>query len=402
MAQDPVQADALQIEPGSAGTRLIDRDTIAGALRFTDPEVPLGITLSELAGLRSFTSVLTVGQGGPGAQYNTLQAAHDAAPSTASLTDPVLILVGPGVYQENLVIEKDGLWIVGLGGVILEAAVADAAVTIQKSVTTTPKWCRLQNLRILNANAGEECVSILGGAVSEVGDQEIGLYDCELVASGAGSFQVYADTINNLRVQGGTFSGSVATSLVRATNCHQVILSGIERVVHLQLDYNTANPVPNQVGCSYVVKGSTLLGDIQSTLTGTGTLELAQLQSASAGDLTVNGDGAGTFRADGCRLGNITVNGSAPLVMANCTRGAAAGAGTLAENVQDGSVAFVASASEAVLFGVPQPDADYTVHPETELAEALGVTSKTTSGFTLSFSGAQTTTVNYKIVRRLS
>jgi hypothetical protein len=402
MAQDPVQVDALQVEPGSLGTRLISRDATAGELLFTDPVNASGITLSGVAGLRSIGSVLVVGKSGPGAQYNTIQAAHDAAPSTASLTDPTLILVGPGVYQENVVIEKDGLWIMGLGGVVVDAAAADATFKIQQNVTDIPKWCRLQNLRILNANAGEECVSVLGGSTSEVGDDEIGIVDCELIASGTGSLQVYADTANVIRVQGGTFEGSVATSKVVTVNCHQVVLSGVERVYNVQLDYDTANPTPNQVGCSYLVKGSTLLGNIQSTLNGTGTLELASLWSPSAGDLIVNGDGAGTFRADGCRLGDLTVNGSAPLTLANCTRGTASGAGTLAETIQEGSVAFAASSSEAVTFGVGQPDANYQVHTETELTEAIGVTSKTTAGFTLSFSGAQTTTVNYQIVRRLS
>jgi len=400
MAQGPLQIDAIRVEPGFFGTRTIDRDS-SGSLRFTDPDVPGGITLAGLAGLRSVASILVVGKGGPGAQYDTLQAAVDAVPPTSSLTAPTLILVGPGLYQENLVIEKDGVWIVGLGGVVIEAAVADPTLTIQASVTVTPQWCRLQNLRVLNANAGESCVSVLGGVGSEVGAQEISLIDCDLVASGASSIQVLADTINNLRVMGGTFEGSASTSLVRATNCHQVSLSSIEKLFNLQLDYNTANPTPDQVGCSYTAKNSTLWGNILSTLIGTGTLELGSLLApTTAGDLTVNGDGSGSFRAAGCRLRNLSLNGSAPLTLASCTRGSAAGSGTLAEDIQEGTASFSAASSKSVVFGVPQPDANYTVHPETELTSVISVTSKTAAGFTLGFSTPQTTTVSYKILRR--
>jgi hypothetical protein len=402
MAQSPLQADAYQVEPGAAGTRTVDRDPATGGLRFTDPDNTSGVTVAGLAGLQTVQSVLVVGKSGSGAQYNTIQAALDAVPASSSLTDPTLILVCPGVYSENLVIEKDGIWIRGLGGAIVDAAIADATVTIQKAVSTIPNWCRLQNLRVLNANAGAECVLLVGGAASDVGSVEIGIVDCELVASGVGTFQISAAAVNKIRVHGGTFEGSSVTSLVRVTNCHQVTLVSVDQVFNVQMDYDTANPIPNLVGSSYLLKNLTLKGDVQSTLNGAGGLTLGGLVSDSgAGNLTFDGDGAGVFRGSGSGFGSVTVNGSAPVTLSGTSHGAVVGAGTLAEDIQEGSVAFAASASEAVVFSVAQPDASYTVHPETELTEALSVTSKTAAGFTLGFSGAQTTTVNYKVLRRV-
>ena len=146
MAQDPQQVDAVLIEPAEAGTRLIDRDPSDGSLRFYDALVTSGIKLSELAGLRSVTSLLVVGKGGTGAEYTTIQAALDAVPASSSLTNPSLVLVGPGVYTENLLIEKNGVFLVGLGGAIIQAASADATIKIQDAVATFPTFCHLQNL----------------------------------------------------------------------------------------------------------------------------------------------------------------------------------------------------------------------------------------------------------------
>ena len=56
MAQDPMKVDQLQVEPGAAGTRLINRAT-DGSLQFYDAFITGGITLSRLAGLRNVLGV---------------------------------------------------------------------------------------------------------------------------------------------------------------------------------------------------------------------------------------------------------------------------------------------------------------------------------------------------------
>lgn len=401
MPQDPLLTDQIQIEPGSPGTRLINRDTGDGSLKFYDSIVTAGIKLSELAGLRSISQIYVVGVSGTGAEYTTIQSAVDAVPVTASLTDPALILVGPGVYSENVVIEKDGIWLVGLGGAVLDAAVADATITVQSSVSSDPNWCRIENLRIQNSNAGEECILISGGAGSVVGSSEISIISCDLVASGAGAYQVRGETVDNVRIHGGTFTGSATTSLTRFTNCAKVHIQGVAETYHIQIDYNLANPIPSLVTADFRIKDLSLGGNVLSNLTGTGSLTISSTSRfGTGGNLTFNGDGAGTFSASGGDYGSVTVNGSAPLTLKNSSRTSIAGAGTIAEDTQQGDVTFVASATEVVVFPVPHPDANYQVFTESELTEAISITSKTAAGFTVSFVAPQNTTVNYTAVRR--
>ena len=109
MPQPNFQVDGLRIEPGSGQTLTITRDAATGSLRFTDAVVTGGINLSSLAGLGTIAGVLVVGASGTGAQYTTVQSAIDAVPASASLSDPYVVLVMPGVYSENLVIEKAGM-----------------------------------------------------------------------------------------------------------------------------------------------------------------------------------------------------------------------------------------------------------------------------------------------------
>jgi hypothetical protein len=341
-------------------------------------------------------SIFVVGKSGAGAEYTTIQSALDAVSAGSSLATPSLVLVGPGVYTENLVIDKDGVFLVGLGGVVIDASAADATVKIQQAVTI-PLFCRLQNLRIQNSNVGEECVLVVGGSGSTVGQSEIQILDCELLATGVGAFQVSANQVNRILVQGGSWGGSAATSLAQITQCARFLLRGVDRAVNLQLDYDTVNPSPAQAGSEYRVSGCFLEGNIQSTLTGAGSLVLTEV--SGAGDLTVNGDQ--TCEAVGCSLGNLTVDGTTAATLKDSTRGTLAGTGTMAEPLQEGSVGFAASSSEAVVFGVGHPDANYHVSAETELNEAISVTSKTASGFTLGFAGAQTTTVNFAVFRRV-
>lgn len=401
MPQDPIQVDAIQIAPGETGTRLIERDPTTGGIRITDPTVS-GLTMADLAGLRSVANVFVVGKSGSGAQYNTVQDAIDAVPATSSLTAPSIVYVLAGVYSEQVTIEKDGIWLMSPGGAVLEAPAAGATVIVQSAVATDPNWLRIQNLRIVNSFAGDPCIDIIGGATSVIGSTEVGIVDCDLVASGAGAFQVRAATVNNIRVQGGTWAGSHSTSLLRATQCARCSVRDVDQVVHLQLDYNTADPTPSLVSSSYHLSGLTLLGNIMSSLNGVGSLTMDSVQrSGAVGDVTLDGDGVGTFEATNCDFDAVVVNNSAPLVMRGCKRTSIAGAGTVAEDIQRGSVTFAASSSEVVAFSVAAPDDDYHVTYETELTEAVGITSVTSAGFTVSFAGNQSTTVKYAVHRRL-
>ena len=172
MAQDPMLVDQLQIEPGAAGTRLIRR-AADGSIEFLDAVVTGGITLQQLAGLQSVGGVLVVGKSGAGAEFSTIQAAADAVPVTAGPLEPYVILIGPGVYNETVNLVRDWVFLVGLGGAVLEPAEpvpngpgAYHTVVIQEDLGTIPKHIVLRNLTIRNYHNSFACVRVFGGAGS--------------------------------------------------------------------------------------------------------------------------------------------------------------------------------------------------------------------------------------------
>lgn len=159
MAQPPFKADAIQIEPGTTGTRSISRDSATNGLKFIDPVFTSGLSLAQLAGIQSITGVCTVGTGG-GATYTSIQDAIDAIPSTSSSLLPNVVLVFPGVYTESITLNKDGVSIIGMGDVTLTNDSAPT-VTVEQSGTLIPKNVTLSNLTIVNTG-GQPCVYLNG------------------------------------------------------------------------------------------------------------------------------------------------------------------------------------------------------------------------------------------------
>lgn len=396
MAQDPIKIDSLEIAPLVAGTRIIDYDPGTGSIRIQDPSLSSALNLVDLSGLRSVDNVLVVGTAGPGATYNTIQEALDAVPNNSSLVNPWTILILPGVYQENITLEKNGVWMVGLGGAVLQPLVADATLLIQTSVGSTPEYCKIQNLRIENSNAGQECIKIMGGASSTVGASGIYIDNCELIASGVGSYQLYAEAVNDVYLFGGSFAGSNATSLVKVLQLHRFVWKGVEGASLSQLDYDSGGAIPSVVGSSYLVSGMET-GNLLSTLQGAGSLTI---ESCSTGTVSIFGDQAVTVR--GSSLGNLTCNETSQVTLASSSRGTAAGTGVLVEGITQGSVSFLGTDSEAVAFDVDTVDDTYGVSLDSEIAALANVTTKTAAGFTIEFSsGVQTGSVNWTVHRRV-
>ena len=398
MAQPPFKADVFQVEPGSGQTLLVDREPTTGSLRFTDAIVTGGITLSQLAGLGSIASIFVVGKSGVGAHYTTVQDALNAVPLSSSSSAPSLILVGPGIYQENIVWEKDGVWVFGFGGVeFVNNGVADT-LTIQQSVGSTPKQVVLQNIRVKNDSAGRACIKPIGGAASEVGSEGINLINCELPATGVGCYQIDANAVNKIFVQGGNWSDSISTSLSRFTQVAWLELHSTLGVQAIQADYNNAGAIPVLAGSTYRLMGLPQAGNLQSALTGDGILEV--LQCSNCGNVTMSGDRS--MKAVSSELGNLTLNNTIAAELSYCQRGTVAGTGTLAENMLDGTLAFVASGSENFVFTVEQPDVDYRVVLEYEVNSLAVTKNKATTGFTVEFpGGVQTTGVNFTVLRQV-
>lgn len=513
MAQDPWQVDQLQIEPSTAGTRKINADD-DGYLQFIDPNVTAH--LLELVGLRNVTGVYLVGRAGEGAPFTAVQDALDAIPDSSSATAPSLVVVMSGVYTEDITINKDGVYLVGLGAVTLENSAAGPTISIVDDPVTTPTLVVLQNLRIVNADAGEECISIagagtyasgtvtvdaapltvgdtitIGGVVltgvtgsrtsgsdnfsvdggtvatvaaeivaaindaansfavtveasyslgvvtitaitpgaagnaitlaksaanltvsganltgggssgSLVASDKVLIKDCDLVASGVGTYQIVANTVNNIHVYGGTWRGSSTTSICKVTNCAQFYLDGVEWVNDLELSYDTANDRPDDTTSAYRLSNGSYAGDLVVDLDGEGSLVIAHFETM--GDITMTGDQ--TLAVTGCNLGNISLNETVAATLVNSTRGTlteAGGTPTLAESVYVGSQAFAASASESITFDLDQPDTSYMVALDIPTAGTTGnATNKATTGFDIELSGAITGTVYYSVLRQM-
>ena len=166
MAQPPFLLDVLQIEPGSGDTLTISRDTAHGGMEFVDAVVSSGVLLQNLIGLKSITGVYLVGRAGDGAAYTTIQDALDAIPDSSSATAPSVVLIMAGVYTETITIQKDGVYLFGLGGVTINNSGANHTIEISAwtdgTTSTTPQNVLLQNLSINNDQATQSCIRCIG------------------------------------------------------------------------------------------------------------------------------------------------------------------------------------------------------------------------------------------------
>ena len=390
MTQAPFQADALRVEPGSGQTLLISRDAATGSLRFRDAVVTGGVNLSELANLSTVAGTLVVGKSGTGAKYLTIQAAFNAVPTTASVTNPYVILVCPGVYTENVVWEKDGVTLLGLGKVRLVAAAATATVTIQAAVASTPHYAALTNVELENANVGGECVLVSGGASSLVGDGGVYLQGCLLVASGAGGYTVRGDTVNHLYLDGCSALGSTGTAACRVSQCATLRVTGGDLPL-VQADYNSAGVTPSVVTSAYELSRCST-GNLLSTLQGVGSVSVS---GCSTGTVTVNGNR--TLAVDSSSLGNLVLGGTTAAELRSSRRGTVGGTGTINESAVAGTLVFAASLAETVTFGVPRTDADYVVTLDTGVPDSAYVSARLVTGFTVTFGLVQTTTVYWSL-----
>ncbi len=224
MAQPPFLVDVLQIEPGSGQTLTISRRASDGSLKFIDTVVASGLTLSQLSGIRNVTGVYVVGRGGSGAAYTTIQAALDAVPDSSSVAAPSLIMVLPGAYSENLILQKDGMYLVGLGGVQLTNDGESDTLVISASLDAVPKDILLLNLNITNDENAKCCVKILGAdsfASGTVTVEDAPLATGDTITIDGNVLTGVAGTrtsgSDNFSVSGGTVA-AIAAEIVAAIN----------------------------------------------------------------------------------------------------------------------------------------------------------------------------------------
>lgn len=514
MPQPPFQLDVLQVEPGSGDTLTISRDSAAGSMKFVDAVTTSGVLLQNLMGMRNISGVFVVGK--TNAPYTTIQDALDAIPETSSAALPSLVYIMPGVYTENLTLQKDGVFIQGFGAVLTNSGDSDT-LTISVSSTVVPKAITLKGLEIRCTQDGKSCIKAIGaqnfaqgtvqvinaplaagdtltinGVVlsgvaglrtsgldnfsvsggtpdtiaadiyaaltdtsnsfttvvtsSVVGDTitvksptagsggnsitlassttpgggftlsgatltggssagttalngYLDIVDCVLKASGAGSYQVDADTVNYVRVLGGTFKGSSLTSISKAANCALFEVNNNPWLGDIELSYDTALDRPSDTSSEYTLGYIKRMDGLTSTLTGEGSLSL---NFTNAGNIVSGGDRTLDIRSS--IVGTITAGDTLSTTLRKSTRSTytvSGGTPTIQESQLLGSGTFSASTSEAITIPT-QPDNTYTVlvtSPDKDIS--LGVISKTTSSFTIEASASLTGTVDYSLIRNL-
>jgi hypothetical protein len=379
-----------------------------------------------MAGLSTISQVFVVGASGAGATYTTIQDAVDAVNGvTTSAASPALIFILPGVYREDVSITKDGIHLLGIGWPTIQSAHEDTpdtdpsnTVTIQSAGTYVPKQCILQNLIITNSHApsGDNgaCVRITqGGGISATsvglvdtaagllyGTGGIRIIDCMLRAKGAGGYQIRADAINHLYVQGGSWEWSHASAFALIEEVALFKLSSVVAVGALQLDYdNTAVTKPITVGSSYTVEECGYVGNVSSTLSGAGALHVRGCPNM--GHFALSGDRTGVLQHS--TVQNMTIGAGTELTMTKSTRtGTAAGGGKVNESNYRGTLAFAGDTSKAVVLPWERLDANYTVTldlDDTPAGAWPAINGKLATGFTVNFGAAKTLNVSYVVTQ---
>ena len=392
MAQDPLQLDAIQIEPSSGDTITISRGD-AGDLEFVDASITQAITLSRLAGMSGNSNVLIVGDN---SQYTSVQDAIDAVPATSSASNPHVILITAGVYTEALTIEKDGINIIGIGypSLVLPAGSSET-LTIQDSVSTSPKSFSISGCKISCDADNGSCVRIIGGAGSSIGEDQISLKDVQLQASGIGSRTLRAETAGNIVAEGGSWS-AVETTYVEVVQCASLFLKEIKNLSAVSITYTTAAAESSTSVDKYIIQGVAKVGDVLVNMTGGGSALISSCPEM--GDVTCGGDQS--LKVASSVIGDLTINNTSVVSVHNSTVGALSGDGSVSISGISGEVILNNQASVDVAFDVAQVDLDYTVCLEIgHSSTVMSVVAKTVNGFQVSFDQPRSGRLRWHILR---
>ncbi len=215
----------LQIEVRPAGgggyTLLNPRQKLTAA-----PQAlfALGAGFADEASSLSMDHLRTVGKGG--GQYTTVAAAL-ASISGASASNPYLVLVGPGIYDETgpLVIPSHvhvrGM---GLGSTIVRATNAAASPTPAAAVFRMGDNSRLSNLSVRHTGTGTFAIGVY---MTDDTTRATHLEDVDVAVSGGSGVGRYAVYLNDaspvirrahLRASGATGFGTAVNAAVGSVN----------------------------------------------------------------------------------------------------------------------------------------------------------------------------------------
>lgn len=250
--QDPLLTDQIKFSSDQSDSVFIKPDE-NGNLGFTDNTLETLTLFSDLTGIQNIDNVYIVGKSGSGARFTTIQSAINDAPLNSSETNPQVILIFPGSYYENISINKNGLYLIGLGQVKLYSALdatPDAVgsthtVSILAGGGVVPQKVYFNNVSFYNAHQNKACVSILGAASSLVGNTGIFFKDCNFNAtSGSGNYTIHADTVGKVVVHGGSLSFS-DLDILYLNQISDFFVSHVDRIGAVSISWDAEGNLPN-------------------------------------------------------------------------------------------------------------------------------------------------------------
>lgn len=239
-----------------------------------------------------------------------------------------------------------------------------------------------------------------GGINSEVALTEVALIGCTLQATGIGTRQLTTQTVNNIRVSGGSWYGSSSTSETFIAQTASFKAFGVEWLNDIQAAYDTGNDQPSITTSEFSIVNCGRVNTLITNYIGAGGVQLANIPTV--GDVTINGDR--TFVAMNCEMGATLIEDTVVGRLVNSTRDSLGGVG--AASVSESSLvlssAIVASNLATVTFDRAQPDVAYTVLVDIPVAGiTANTTAKTVDDFTVTFSAPVTGTVYFTVLRQM-
>lgn len=387
----PFETDVIQLNANGGNTIVLSSDG-SGNMTFQDAIISTAINLVDLAGLESSSSVFVVGK-----KYTTIQEALDAVSNTSSATNPSVVLIPAGIYNESLVIEKDGVHLIGLGLVEITGVAGTSSVSIVDTGAAIPLSVKFQNLTISKDQDGERAISIVGVDTSNLGLGGLVFENCKIKATGVGTYALYVSVANKVVFEGGDTIGSSATSKFSVAQCAELLVKGSKAISNVELSYDSTLDKPSTLTSSYSFTQNDLCGDFLVSLLGVGSLSVS---SCTIGDLSI--DGTQSVGLAQCESGDLTVNGTTEITIKGTEYSSLGGDPTTVLIIDKvvGSVVFANETSKTVLLPLPYPNSSYMVLVDGYSGEHPFVSNKTTTSFDIEYSGNQTVTPIYQVLKQ--
>lgn len=390
------QLDGIKFDPENHAGVEIYVNTLNGTLVFKDQEVS-ATPLSKLVGFENIDAVFLVGKAGNGARYKNIQDAINDVPVTSTSLSPSVIIVTAGVYNEALLIQKDGLHIIGLGHVVIKGVAGSPSVLINDLGGVIPQVTHLENLIIEKAQDGESCVEVSGSLDSTLLQKGLTIKDCSLSAIGIGSYPVKADKVNSIKILGGTWEGGRSDSICSISQVASFQCVGLRSGTDFQLSYDSGSDAPLTKTSEYIVRSMLKGGDFLVSLLGTGSLAIDR---STIGAISITGDR--TLSLSDSQTDNLTVQGTTACSGVSTRHGAISGDATVSLSLSElrGSVDFVTTDSVSVSLPLPYPNSLYMVMIDGYDNDTPYVSNKTSTSFDITYPDglAHTTTVYYQVI----